>query len=512
MNEIKIRKATLDDVEAISTIKVEGWQSAYKNIISDEYLNNMSIQRTIEKNTKNFDRYPFIVAEHDNEVVGFCGYDFGNIEELDNNADCELRGIYVKPDMKRNGIGRKLINYVKKEFLKANKEQMILWCLKENYPSRKFYESMGGVAGKCKTSEFGGKEYEIISYLFNLESELELVFPTKEMQKEIEEYMQEFYNNGDDVAGIGGLNRIKDFDVWLDKVEKDRLPITCESERVPASLYFSVRKIDKKIVGNLQIRHLLNEKLLKYGGHIGDSVRPSERRKGYATEQIRLALQKCKKLDIDRVLMDCDKNNIGSAKAIQNNGGVLENEIYVENELVQRYWITLKKRYADKYVSKRASKVNYKIVSIKTEEFTGDIVYYEFIKVNEKITYPSGCVLDDRYKWLEFYNYNSKVKLTAIYNNNDEIVEWYFDIAREIGKENGIPYEDDLYLDVVFEANGNILLLDEDELKAALNRLEISKEDYDMAYKEANNLIDNLKGNKGKIEKFTNMYLNEFKD
>lgn len=151
-------------------------------------------------------------------------------------------------------------------------------------------------------------------------------------------------------------------------------------------------------------------------------------------------------------------------------------------------------------------------MSIKTEEFTGDIVYYEFIKVNEKITYPSGCVLDDRYKWLEFYNYNSKVKLTAIYNNNDEIVEWYFDIAREIGKENGIPYEDDLYLDVVFEANGNILLLDEDELKAALNRLEISKEDYDMAYKEANNLIDNLKGNKGKIEKFTNMYLNEFKD
>ena len=149
---------------------------------------------------------------------------------------------------------------------------------------------------------------------------------------------------------------------------------------------------------------------------------------------------------------------------------------------------------------------------IKTEEFTGDIVYYEFIKVNEKITYPSGCVLDDRYKWLEFYNYNSKVKLTAIYNNNDEIVEWYFDIAREIGKENGIPYEDDLYLDVVFEANGNILLLDEDELKAALNRLEISKEDYDMAYKEANNLIDNLKGNKGKLEKFTNMYLNEFKD
>ena len=52
MNEIKIRKATLNDINAISTIKVKGWQSAYKNIISDQYLDNMSIPKTIEKNTK----------------------------------------------------------------------------------------------------------------------------------------------------------------------------------------------------------------------------------------------------------------------------------------------------------------------------------------------------------------------------------------------------------------------------------------------------------------------------
>lgn len=149
MNSIKIRKATLNDIKAISTIKVEGWQSAYKNIISDKYLDNMDITKTIEKNIKNFDRHPFIVAEVNSEVVGFCCYDFGNIEELDENADCELRGIYVKPSMKRKGIGRKLIEYVKKEFLKANKEKMILWCLKENYPSREFYKSMNGIEGKC---------------------------------------------------------------------------------------------------------------------------------------------------------------------------------------------------------------------------------------------------------------------------------------------------------------------------------------------------------------------------
>ena len=70
-------------------------------------------------------------------------------------------------------------------------------------------------------------------------------------------------------------------------------------------------------------------------------MRPSERRKGYATEMIALALDECRKLEIEKVLMVCNKENTGSAKSIQNNGGVLENEINVEGETVQRYWIQL---------------------------------------------------------------------------------------------------------------------------------------------------------------------------
>lgn len=70
-------------------------------------------------------------------------------------------------------------------------------------------------------------------------------------------------------------------------------------------------------------------------------MRPSERRKGYATEMIALALDECRKLGIEKVLMVCNKENTGSAKSIRNNGGVLENEINVEGETVQRYWIQL---------------------------------------------------------------------------------------------------------------------------------------------------------------------------
>ena len=91
------------------------------------------------------------------------------------------------------------------------------------------------------------------------------------------------------------------------------------------------------------IRHRLNDRLLKEGGHIGDGIRPSERGKGYGTEMIRLALLECRKLGIDRVLMVCDRDNVASAKTIIKNGGVLENEfVNAEGVVEQRYWIDLR--------------------------------------------------------------------------------------------------------------------------------------------------------------------------
>ena len=81
---------------------------------------------------------------------------------------------------------------------------------------------------------------------------------------------------------------------------------------------------------------------MKEVGHIGDGIRPSERKKGYATEMVRLALIECKKLGIERVLMICDKENIGSAKSIIKNGGVLENEfVNSDGNTIQRYWINI---------------------------------------------------------------------------------------------------------------------------------------------------------------------------
>jgi len=129
-----------------------------------------------------------------------------------------------------------------------------------------------------------------------------------------------------------------DFERYLPSLEvgHDR-----DESLVPDSTFFCLDTERNIFVGAVNIRHWLNEGLMLNGGHIGDGIRPSERRKGYATKMIALALEECRKLGIDRVLMVCDKKNIGSAKSIMHNGGVLENEIVIDGVTEQRYWIDL---------------------------------------------------------------------------------------------------------------------------------------------------------------------------
>ena len=133
-------------------------------------------------------------------------------------------------------------------------------------------------------------------------------------------------------------NDYRDFDYYLEHLE-----ITEEQDgRVPDSTFFCLDTDRNIFVGAVNIRHYLNDELLETGGHIGDGVRPSDGRKGCATAMIGLALEECRKLGITRVLITCDKDNIGSAKSIMNNGGILENEVVNEDgELEQRYWIDL---------------------------------------------------------------------------------------------------------------------------------------------------------------------------
>lgn len=167
---------------------------------------------------------------------------------------------------------------------------------------------------------------------------LRLVKASHAYRRQLTEMLEEWYRTGEKIVpyAIRKVD-VHDFDRWLASLD-------CENPaegKVPDSTFFCLDEDGDCIVGAVNIRHRLNEALLLNGGHIGDGVRPSRRREGIATRMIALALEECRKLGIHRVLMVCDRENIGSAKSILHNGGVLENEVLVDGVTEQRYWITL---------------------------------------------------------------------------------------------------------------------------------------------------------------------------
>ena len=157
---------------------------------------------------------------------------------------------------------------------------------------------------------------------------LKHVVPSIEYKEQAIDYINEFYEYNSEINGSGGLHRYLDnYDGWLEKLEEDRKRIP-NDEKVPAKTFFLVREEDNRIVGMINIRLTLNEKLKKFGGHIGYSIRPTERQKGYNKINLYLGLLTCQKHNIKEVLMDCDKDNPGSAKTIQKLGGKLIREYY----------------------------------------------------------------------------------------------------------------------------------------------------------------------------------------
>ena len=142
MDKLIIRNIEYNDIPSVVDIQMNGWKEAYKGIIDDDILDAMDREVKIKKMEGNYQDEPFIVAVLDNEVIGFSRYVYDNHYSPDYPIDCEIVALYVKPELKYQGIGTKLFNYIVYECKKLDKKKMIIWCLKENYPSRKFYEKL----------------------------------------------------------------------------------------------------------------------------------------------------------------------------------------------------------------------------------------------------------------------------------------------------------------------------------------------------------------------------------
>ena len=154
-------------------------------------------------------------------------------------------------------------------------------------------------------------------------------------------------------------------------------------------------------------------------------------------------------------------------------------------------------KYLGKTYGNYIKKFNSKVIRIDEEDIKGHAALIEIEEVHEPLIVGEKgaeiCFYDDGYSELAFLPDNENWMVWALYNEKSEIFEWYFDITRENSvDETGTPYCDDMYLDAALMPDGKIMIFDEDELLDALNNGNITQDEFDMAYRVLNKLLENI--------------------
>ena len=185
-----------------------------------------------------------------------------------------------------------------------------------------------------------------------------LEIPSIERKEEALEYLQEFVKYKSEINGTGGLDKYlkgMSYEEWLNRVINMMDKESAEKLGfVAATTYFTIRESDNRIIGMCNFRHYLNDTFRKVGGHIGYSIRPTERKKGYAKIQLYLALLEAHKIKLDKVMIDCHIDNLGSKKTIEALGGVFEEEVCDDRDgrKLYNYWIDVDEsieKYKEEY-------------------------------------------------------------------------------------------------------------------------------------------------------------------
>lgn len=161
--------------------------------------------------------------------------------------------------------------------------------------------------------------------------------------KEIIAYREEMLAAESSMDGCGSLRRHGNPQDWISYNELLSNPATVPEGRVTSSQFILTDETGR-IYGMLQVRHYLNDYLQNFAGHIGYSVRPGERRKGYAKTMLSMALEFCKnELHLPGVMVSCLVDNEASRRTILSCGGMFMERVYehIEGVWLEKYWIRL---------------------------------------------------------------------------------------------------------------------------------------------------------------------------
>lgn len=173
------------------------------------------------------------------------------------------------------------------------------------------------------------------------------------------------------------------------------------------------------------------------------------------------------------------------------------------------------RKYGNRSDWKRIIKREYAQTYVETKEFSGYITLLNLMEVTEPLWVQYGenriCIVDNNYMWLQHFPVGKNYSLTTMFDANEKIVQWYIDICYEVGIENGVPWMDDLILDVVVLPTGEIIRLDEDELEEALENGSIDQTMYDLAHYEAKRIISLIKKDKINLLEFSKIHIKQLK-
>ena len=169
---------------------------------------------------------------------------------------------------------------------------------------------------------------------------VKLVRPDKEHKNKALDFKQEFLDNNEKIInGSELLDQMDDYDEWLKSVTDNISPETVNPNWVVTDTFFAIDENDE-IVGIIDFRHTLND-FLKDFGNSGYSVRPSKRRKGYATEMLKQVIEVAKESGLSEIHLSVERTNEPSIKTIKKNGGVYERSFEFENEEADVYVIII---------------------------------------------------------------------------------------------------------------------------------------------------------------------------